>query len=65
MRIQGTEAELLDGALALRAGNATHARRAVARAVADAAATGALRPLVTAPPDIGALLGTGRCRAPR
>ncbi len=52
-----TEAELLDGALALRAGNAAHARRAVARAVADAAATGVLRPLVTAPPDIGALLG--------
>ncbi|MBL8925249.1 MAG: hypothetical protein JNM77_03290, partial [Pseudonocardia sp.] len=52
-----TEAELLDGALALRAGNAAHARRAVARAVADAATTGVLRPLVTAPPDIGALLG--------
>ena len=52
-----TEAELLDGALALRAGNAAHARRAVARAVADAASTGVLRPLVTAPPDIGALLG--------
>ena len=52
-----TEAELLDGALALRAGNAAHARRAVARAVADAAATGVLRPLVTAPPDFGALLG--------
>ena len=52
-----TEAELLDGVLALRAGNGAQARRAVARAVADAAATGALRPLVTAPPDIGALLG--------
>jgi len=51
-----TEAELLDGALALRTGNAAHARRAVARAVADAATTGVLRPLVTAPPDIGALL---------
>ncbi len=52
-----TEAELLDGVLALRAGNGALARRAVARAVADAASTGVLRPLVTAPPDIGALLG--------
>jgi LuxR family transcriptional regulator, maltose regulon positive regulatory protein len=50
------EALLLDCAIALRGGAGSRARHALERAVAEADATGTLRPLIGAPTSVGALL---------
>lgn len=50
------EALLLDCAMALRSGAATHARHTLDAAVALADTTGALRPLIGAPASVGTLL---------
>jgi LuxR family maltose regulon positive regulatory protein len=50
------EAQLLDCAMALHSGATSRAWHALERAVALAAATATLRPLIGAPPRVGALL---------
>jgi LuxR family transcriptional regulator, maltose regulon positive regulatory protein len=53
------QAHLLDARLELDAGRAVQARRAMERAVALAGETGAIRPLVTGPANVGLLLTRG------